>query len=201
MPDQAGIWSREAIAQLAAADRKAYRQTCREMLERFSATQDPDAATDIVDACVLEADAVPNPERLIPLAQVAVRLNRTSVRIVGAAFYRAGRYEDAVRKLEDSARLMKPKSWDWCFLAMAHMHLGHTADAERCLQAAERWIAEAHQPPTESFWYSQQVWGGFTERFEFGQLYAEAAALIKAPHIQSAAGEAQRDLITGRGMP
>jgi serine/threonine protein kinase/Flp pilus assembly protein TadD len=190
MPDQAGIWNREAISQLAAGNRQSYRQLCQEMLDRFSDTQDPLTATDVVDACVLEADAVPDPSQLIPLAQVAARLNRGAGRMVGAASCRAGRYEDAVRQLEDAARLLQPRCREWCFLAMAHEHLGHTAEAERCLKAAARWLAEASQPTTETLQYSQLVWGGFTERYELPLLYAEAAALIGASNAGSAPGDA-----------
>jgi tetratricopeptide (TPR) repeat protein len=97
MPDQAAIWNLEAISQLAAGNRKAYRQLCQEMLDRFSTTQDPFTAMNVVFACVLEPDAVSHPEQLIPLALVSGRLSRGNSRILGATFCRAGRYEDAVR--------------------------------------------------------------------------------------------------------
>ena len=194
MPDQAAIWNLEAISQLAAGNRKAYRQLCQEMLDRFSTTQDPFTAMNVVFACVLEPDAVSHPEQLIPLAQVAGRLSRGNSRILGATFCRAGADEDAVRQLDDSARLLQPKSWELCFLALAHKHLGHTAEAKRCLEAAARWMADANQPATVTFQYNQQVWGGFTERFEFPRLYVEAAALIGVPNAKPAPDDASGHL-------
>ena len=186
MPDQSGIWNFEAVSQLAAGNREAYRQLCSEMLERFAATADPRMAQNVVFACVLESDAVPNPSQLIPLGHVADRLHHGNSRGVGAAFYRAGQYEEAVRQLEASVHLVTPRSWEWCFLAMAHHHSGHTAEANRCLQSAARWIANADRTPPADVRNGPLEWGGFTERFEFPLLYAEAAALIGSSQSNAA---------------
>jgi hypothetical protein len=70
---------------------------------------------------------------------------------------------------------------------MAHHHLGHADQAQRCLQSAARWIAEADRQTSADSRYGQPVWGGFTERFEFPLLYAEAATLIGASNADAAA--------------
>ena len=186
MPDQTGIWNFEAVSQLAAGNREAYRQLCSQMLERFAATADPSMAQNVVFACVLESDAVSNPSQLIPLGRVADRLHHGNSRVLGAAYYRAGKYEEAVRQLEASVHLVTPRSWEWCFLAMAHHHLGHTAEANRCLQSAARWIANADRTPPPDVRNGPLEWGGFTERFEFPLLYAEAAALIGSSQSNAA---------------
>ena len=178
MPDQAKIRNFEAISQLAAGNSHLYQQLCAEMLDRFAATQDPHSAHDIVFACVLRPDALPDPAKLIPVARVAARLHHGNCRVIGAACCRAGQYEEAVRQLEESAQLYLPRAWEWCFLAMAQHHLGHAEEAQRCLQAAARWIAEADRTTPVDVRHNQLVWGGFTERLEFPLLYAEAAALI-----------------------
>ncbi len=195
MPDQSLIWNFEAISQLAAGDGDAYRRLCGEMLERFAATQDPRTAQNIVFACVLQSNAVPDPAQLIPGARVAARMHHGNSRVIGAACCRAGQYDEAVRQLTESARLNLPRSWEWCFLAMAHHHLGHTAEAQRCLQSAALWIAEADRTTPVDPRHCLLAWGGFTERFEFPLLYAEAAALIgdgnSIPEAEQRSTEAQ----------
>src|SRR5262245_13920490 len=54
---------------------------------------------------------------------------------LGAALYRAGRYDEAIRRLEEGIRLQGGESLpvDWAFLAMAHHRLGHRAEARRWL--------------------------------------------------------------------
>ena len=45
-----------------------------------------------------------------------------------AALYRAGRFEDAIRRREEGIQLVnngRSTPQDWGFLAMAHHHLGH----------------------------------------------------------------------------
>jgi hypothetical protein len=60
----------------------------------------------------------------------AVRLNT-----LGAALYRAGRFADAVRRLDEGIRYKSGVSdkADWVFLAMAHHRLGHHEEARRWL--------------------------------------------------------------------
>jgi len=178
MPDLVKIWKYEAVANLAADNREGYRQVCTDLLDRFATTQDPSTANDVVVTCVLEPDAVLNPHLLLPLGQLAAERHLGNSRVLGAACYRAGQYAEAVRQLDDSARLIEPRGWDLCFLAMAHHRLGHVEEAQHCLQSAAHWIAEANLQTTVGFHYRQQVWGEFTERFEFPLLYAEGAALI-----------------------
>ena len=187
MPDQSHIWNFEAISHLGAGDPQAYKQLCAEMLDRFAATQDPRSAQNIVFACVLAPQAVPDPAQLIPVARVAARLHHGNSRVIGAACCRAGQYDEAVHHLEESARLNLPRTWEWCFLAMAHHHLGHTAEAQRCLQSAARWSAEADRTTPVNVRHGLLDWGGFTERFEFPLLYAEAAALIGVSQSDAAA--------------
>ena len=52
---------------------------------------------------------------------------------LGAVLFRAGRFEEAIRALEEGIRLRKGGSIpeDWPFLAMAHYRLGHREEARR----------------------------------------------------------------------
>jgi len=195
-PQDSGIRYFEAAAQHAAGNREAYRQLCQEMLEQFAATPDPRAASDIVVACVLEPGSLADPAQLIPPALVAARFHHGNGRLVGAAFCRAGQYAEAIRQLDYSVRLQLPRGWEWCFLAMAHHHLGHTDEARACLQSAAHWITAANQQTTADFRQHQQGWGGFLERCEYSLLYAEAAALIGDSNSTAAGSITETNLRT-----
>jgi tetratricopeptide (TPR) repeat protein len=78
----------------------------------------------------------------VRLAEAALKLHLVTgregsdrLRILGAAFYRAGRFADAIRSLEESHQNRgddgDPRGF--AFLAMAHHRLGHRDEAKRWL--------------------------------------------------------------------
>jgi hypothetical protein len=73
------------------------------------------------------------------------------VSVFGAACYRAGRIEDAIRWLEDRIKLRKGavEPLDWPLLAMGHYRLGHHDEANHWLNRLRN-----RQPSTDSnqFW-------------------------------------------------
>jgi tetratricopeptide (TPR) repeat protein len=86
---------------------------------------------------------------------------------LGAALYRAARYDEAIRRLEEVVRLRggagQPE--DWAFLAMAHHRLGHRDEARRWLDRLREY------PPTEEpvrFW----------DELEIRLLRSEAEAVV-----------------------
>ena len=89
-------------------------------------------------------------EVLVRLAELAVngapdaRSKGRYLNTLGAALYRAGRFEDAIRRLDEGIQLKGGTSEprDWVFLAMAHHRLGHRDEARRYLESAA-------QPPAE----------------------------------------------------
>src|SRR5262249_2485233 len=91
-PDVAYLWANRAITLLAAGDVEAYRQTCGTMVKRFEKTANARTASDVVWACVLRDDALPDMARLLPLAQVAAPGWHFGTFVCCAALYRAGRY-------------------------------------------------------------------------------------------------------------
>ncbi|WP_165229418.1 protein kinase domain-containing protein [Aquisphaera insulae] len=81
-----------------------------------------------------------DPDRAIALARRAIR-NPTAygsiglLNNLGVALYRAGRYEEAIEALEESARRRKrTDGFDGFFLAMAHSRLGDPIEARWHLQ-------------------------------------------------------------------
>jgi tetratricopeptide (TPR) repeat protein len=111
---------------------------------------------------------IQNPAKTIQLAEKAVALepqNGDFWNTLGAAFYRAGQWQDAVTALEKSLRLRSGgNSEDWFFLAMAHWQLGDAAKARHWYDQAIQWMDE-NRPNDE----------------ELHRFRAEAAALLGIP--------------------
>jgi hypothetical protein len=86
---------------------------------------------------------------------------------LGAALYRARRFEEAIRRLEEGIRLKGGTSEprDWVFLAMAHHRLGHREDAHRYLESLR-----SRQSGAELDW--------FWTKLEIRLLRSEAEATI-----------------------
>jgi serine/threonine protein kinase/Flp pilus assembly protein TadD len=108
-PGDVYFWQFRAIAHLAAGDAGAYRQTCAAMAELFEKTDDAHTAGLVVYACALRGDALPDTARLVALARVAAPIYHLGTYVHGAALYRAGRYDEAVRCFEAAAKTYRPR--------------------------------------------------------------------------------------------
>jgi tetratricopeptide (TPR) repeat protein len=168
-----------SVAHLGAGQGAAYRRVCAEMMERFEKTQDPWTACNVVVACVAGPDALADMGRLIPLAQMADRFPYRDTAWLGAAFYRCGQYVEARRCFEDSARLWRPRAWDWCFRAMVHHRLGQTEEAQRCLNEAAQWIKQANIGRDVYLEECSPAWNTILEIIEVNTLFREAQALLQ----------------------
>jgi tetratricopeptide (TPR) repeat protein len=120
------------------------------MRRREGQTSNPYVAFVLARSCVQSAAPVVEPEQVIRWAEQAVKAERLPwyLGALGAAYYRAGQFDQAVRYLEESNRLYIA-GWstadtdldDGFMLAMAHMRLGHTRaarDSMRRFQQALR---------------------------------------------------------------
>jgi predicted Zn-dependent protease len=60
------------------------------------------------------------------------------LRTLGAALYRAGLTQEAIDRLNEAIAADKDRSvvQDWLFLALAHHHLGHAAEAAHVVTAS-----------------------------------------------------------------
>jgi Flp pilus assembly protein TadD len=172
-----GLFS--TVAHLAAGEVDAYQRGCAALVGRFEKASDPEVARNVLLACVLREDALPNMARLLPLARAATPPDDFGPPESGAALYRAGKYDEAVRCFEAAAKTYHPRPLAWCFLAMAHHRLGHASEARRALAEAARWIDEANRRPTDDPTASRPAWGNWHEHLECGLLFNEAKNLLK----------------------
>jgi tetratricopeptide (TPR) repeat protein len=183
-PDEVYLWFFRAVAHRAAGEGSAYRQTCVALAERFQKTEDPRTACHVVVTCVLSGDALPDMTRLLKLARVGAGWFHFGASAHGAALYRAGRYDEAVRYFEAEARTYRLRAWDWCFLAMAQHRLGHAGEARRCLAEAARWIDEANHEELDDLTGTRPAWGIWCEHVMYPLVLREAEELIGSPTLE-----------------
>src|SRR5262249_49502785 len=103
-PDYPLAWYNLALAELQRGDRAGYREVCSRMHETFGRSASADAAFWTAWTCVLAPDAIADCTKLVELA---ARANADGskkcdvMNILGAALYRAGRFEEAAGRLAE----------------------------------------------------------------------------------------------------
>jgi len=150
----------------------AYQRAAAQLLEKFGTVTSPWEANWVASHCVLAADALPDLSAPVRMAEVALAAfgpseKRNALGTLGAALYRAGRFAEAIGRLEESVRerggVGVPQ--DWAFLAMAHWRKANGA-------AARRWLDKLRS-------YKPGATSGFVpEVVEIGILRSEAEALV-----------------------
>jgi tetratricopeptide (TPR) repeat protein len=138
------VWYRRAVLCLKLGDQKAYRQVCAAMLDSFRDAL-PETARLVAWTCVLGPDGVVKPGPVVELAEQRAAQNaknRSDQTFFGAALYRAGRFKEAQRRLDQAAKLpadpFQPVEHTWLFLAMTHQRLGHAKEARVWLEKASQ---------------------------------------------------------------
>jgi tetratricopeptide (TPR) repeat protein len=181
-PGNAQSWYARALLRLQLGDRAGYRKVCAGMRAQFGRATSVENAYWTVSSCIQVPDTLDDWTPLVVLAEkhlAADRENFPRLTALGAALYRAGRYEEAARWLTQAESAFrkandpaKSTASTWLFLAMAHQRLGHAEQAREWLAKAVR---EIDHPPAERaqlnrLWYRQ-----LTLRL----LRSEAEALLK----------------------
>jgi tetratricopeptide (TPR) repeat protein len=163
---------RQALLALRDGDQAGHGKLCARMLARFGKTDSPEAANTLAWTCALAPGSVADYAGPLRLAELAAGTRKYEcVSTLGCLLYRAGQYEQAVRRLEEAQRLHPGggTGLEWLFLAMAHHRLSHAAEAKQCLGRATRWIdAEGEKV-------------GWSQRLEVHLIRREAEALVAGP--------------------
>lgn len=148
------------------------------MFARFASTDDRSVANELVRACVVGPEALPDMACLLPVARLAATWHHGNVRLVGAALYRAGEYQQAMHCMAESDRLLRPSAWEYCFRAMIHQRLGNRDEARRFLAEAEAWIAAANQRLGDDITGDGPSWYGEGQFIETYALLPEARKVV-----------------------
>src|SRR5262249_12384105 len=150
---------------------KGYRHACGKVLEKWGQTGSFSVANSIAWTCALDPESVADFKPVWRLAEMVASDKNLLPRLntLGAVLYRAGRYEEPVKRLKESVAkspAKKGSAWDWLFLAMAHQKLGHMEEATNCLTKAAE-LKKAKDLP-------------WTQRLESQILHKEALPVLGA---------------------
>jgi YD repeat-containing protein len=146
------LWHRSAYLHLRAGNHAGYRALCPRFVAAFDPAEDCRIANALAWTCVLGPDAGVAPDEIIRLAERGVAGARAKqpdkvpayLNTLGAALFRAGRYDDAIQRLNEAidAHGDGGTPSDWLFLAMAHHRQGRITEAREWLDAAVEWIEQ-----------------------------------------------------------
>lgn len=177
-------WFRHGLVRLHLDERDAYKRVRAGMLDRFEFSRNLVSSQQAAWAGSLAPATQAEADRMVAAAERAVKdspRNHAYLLALGAALYRARRYEDSVRTLDEAIKVWGKGDtpWDWLFLAMAHHHLGATNLAKSNFDQAARWIEQKNVIGTEGTPSSTLFW---SDRLELSLLRREAERhLSKAP--------------------
>jgi serine/threonine protein kinase/Flp pilus assembly protein TadD len=139
-PESIHAWVFHALLRCQAGDTKGYRQICKPMAERFERITDPVSAETVARGCLLVAEPVVEPAKLVQLAQRALAGGSAYWRLytLALAYYRAGLYEQAVLCIGEAQALNSTwnKTGHYAIRAMAHHRQGQADLARKDLDAA-----------------------------------------------------------------
>jgi tetratricopeptide (TPR) repeat protein len=139
--DDERVWCDLALATLASDDISGYKQVCARLLDRFGDRVTTATTTLMARACIVRPNAVADAAAPLKLAEEAVDQdpeNNLFLTILGAALYRAGAFDGAIRRLTEAIETTKAGGTveDWLFLAMAMHQASRPDDARYWLHKA-----------------------------------------------------------------
>jgi eukaryotic-like serine/threonine-protein kinase len=181
-PSDSATWYELPPLLLEIGDREGYVKACREMLERFGSTEDPQLPERTAKTCLLLPDAVGDTSKVARLATCGVTgtekhmYYRWFVMCKALADYREGEYARTLAALEGLKPSPDGRDYDatvYAVMAMAHQRLSHGEEARQALQRA-RAIVERKMPKPER---GQVFVGGWDNWLRCRILLREAEAL------------------------
>ncbi|MBA4107863.1 MAG: serine/threonine protein kinase [Pirellula sp.] len=145
-PDQIRYLYYLSLVSLAGDDQIGYRRTCARLVRRAEELKTPRAATIAAWACLLAPDSVGASGELVSLVQrghEGISKDPQYLSTLGAALYRAGRFDEAKHRFVEAIAATPADSSDLravtysrLFLAMAHQRLGRAEEAQHFLNQA-----------------------------------------------------------------
>ncbi len=185
-PENPDIYYGAALLRLREGNLSAYHATCEAAARRFERARDTYTLNYLAWTCTLAPGAVKDPEDPVRWASDAVALSPRSpvlLKTLGATLYRAGRFEEAVRRLEEATEIAGDDGADLSrlFLAMSHARAGRLGPARTWLARA---VAAAERPTKpEPAVPAGTVPLAWQNEIEFSLLLREAEALVLTTDI------------------
>jgi serine/threonine protein kinase/WD40 repeat protein/tetratricopeptide (TPR) repeat protein len=177
-PDEPRVWYLLAVANLGEGNQAGYRETCEFLMKRFAGTAQGERGrmNPVNCACVLAPQAVAGAAVVTEFSKRLVGYSRPSP---GALLYRAGRFREALSRLQIDVRSYGGSAPEWLFLAMSAQQLESTEDAKSWLAKAEQWMGAANRPESADLGNLGPRWQSWHQKFMAETLRREAGALIK----------------------
>jgi Flp pilus assembly protein TadD len=183
--DDPKVWTYLAYVMLARGDVGGCREVRSSLTERYRGTDDPSRNNLLAWTWAVGADPEGQPELAVELASRAVASQprqHAYLGTLGAALFRADRYEEAARRLDEAVEAQAAGGTfsQQLFLSMAHSRMGHDEEARRWLARADRWWATASgpNPPAVPARPAPIRW---QDRLLFALLRREASGLLGPP--------------------
>ncbi len=176
-------WEHLALTLVAAGDLDGYRKFCTRLLERQARVTDASEANNAAWCSIFAPKPITDGEKLLLVAHKALADDPEDfnhLNTLGAALYRAGKAEEAIRVLQEGIRLQGKggSGWDWIFIAMAHQERGRAEEAKKWLEKADTWFQNFLAGKSETPRSRPQPWN---QRLQVELLLKEARALIGKP--------------------
>jgi tetratricopeptide (TPR) repeat protein len=125
-------------------DRTGYRRLCEQLLELSRQIDDRDRSA-IAWICVVAPEGFVDPPRILELAEGAIASSGAGAGVLrthGAALFRADKYDEAAKRLEEALAAQPEFPSAWLFLAMTEHARGRPDEAKNWLEKAAHWIAQ-----------------------------------------------------------
>ena len=175
------VYADRAHLHLGSGNAEAYRRVCQRMVEVFGKQDSFLIQSTLSRTCSLSPSPPIPKDQLMRLAERADaktprQRRNTDMNILGVALFRAGRADDAIKKLDEA---MKSRSQggiveDWLFLALAHQSLGHTDKAREWFARADGELKKAQTGSSRSDGRVLTWW----LRIELDALFQEAKSAL-----------------------
>jgi tetratricopeptide (TPR) repeat protein len=185
-PKNVDIYYGMALLRLREGGISAYRASCASAIERFGRARDVYTLNLLGRTCALAPGAVGDPEKAVQWASAAVAARPRDPELLntlGAALYRAGRFDEAARRLDEAIAIRggDGSPVDRLLLAVALAGSGRSEAArswlDKAIAASEGTDKSGPQPSSTPV---QLPW---TIEIEIQGLRREAEALILAPDL------------------
>lgn len=138
-----GALAYSALVHLQLKNAKDYRQACVRLVDTWAKAEDAKEAVLVAWTCSAAPDSGVELERLIAVLEKSAAKDYTSLRALGSALYRSGKWQQATEVLTKAiASRKQPSPAAWIFLAMAHQQTGKTAEARDWLEKAGMRVEE-----------------------------------------------------------
>jgi WD40 repeat protein/tetratricopeptide (TPR) repeat protein len=172
--------NRQILSLLLAGDHAELGRAVLDLLDWFRETAEPTNANSVAWYSVLGRCRGTASSEAVRLAELAVteaeeKEKSACLNTLGAALYRAGRFEEAIKRLDEGIRKRRGESGpeDWVFMALAHDRLGRRDAARRWLDRFRDYHGGSGFDPSDED--SGPSWGELEVQLLRGE--AEAAVL------------------------